>query len=179
MKGLFSGCLLWGPRGSRACGQKPAFNLWLQEGMALLSAGRGPAWCYPVRMTVQTGFILWGWLCNGVYPVRMTLYCTNGVYPVRMTLYRRNRVYPMEDDSVQTGLPYGGWLCAHGAFPVRMTLYCTNGVYAVQDDSVQEGPLGSSAELSSAPGASSDRRGDKAEQKRWYIHQTWHCLLRN
>jgi len=35
----FSGAL----EGLVACGHKPAFNLWLQEKMTLLSAGRGLA----------------------------------------------------------------------------------------------------------------------------------------
>lgn len=44
------------PEGLRACGHKPAFNLWLQEGMTLLSAGRGPARRHHVKDdTVKTG----------------------------------------------------------------------------------------------------------------------------
>lgn len=44
------------PEGLGACGHKPAFNLWLQEGMTLLSAGRGPAQHRPVKDdTVKTG----------------------------------------------------------------------------------------------------------------------------
>lgn len=46
------------PEGLRACGHKPAFNLWLQEGMTLLSAGRGPARRPHVKDdTVKTGLL--------------------------------------------------------------------------------------------------------------------------
>lgn len=43
------------PEGLGACGRKPAFNLWLQEGMTLLSAGRGPARRHPVKDGTENG----------------------------------------------------------------------------------------------------------------------------
>lgn len=56
MDGLFSAASSGAPEGLGACGHKPAFNLRLQGGMALLSAGRGPARRHPVEDdTVQAG----------------------------------------------------------------------------------------------------------------------------